>query len=146
MVGRHVEGRDLGRVAEAAVRHQPGSAAHHQPRREDGAGRGCARVPAAVHDQHRAGRALLDRLALRMLPVAEHGERVEILARRDVAQREGLADHGFGPGPERMDVLDELVAQAPLEQGGGERGGADRLEFGPGLGGELGHGRGSGVQ
>ena len=98
----------------------PAHAALHQARDEDGAGRGGARVLAAVDHHDRAGRALLDGLALGMGAVLEHGDRVQILARRDVAQREGLADHRRAGRVERMHVLDELVAQAPLEQGGAQ--------------------------
>ena len=93
MIGGNGELRDLGRVAEAAIGDDARDAALHQPRDQDGAGRGGARILAAVDHQHRAGRAFLDRLALRMGAVLEDAERVEVLARRDVAQREGLADH-----------------------------------------------------
>src|ERR1700741_2351974 len=54
-----------------------------------------ARVLAAVDDHDGAGRAFLDRLALRMGAVLEYRDRVEVLARRDSAQRIGLA--GMGP-------------------------------------------------
>ena len=57
------------------------------------AGRGRAGILAAVEDQHGAGRAFLDRHALRMRRVAEDAERVQVLPRRDVAHRVGLADH-----------------------------------------------------
>jgi hypothetical protein len=46
---------------------------------------------------------------------------VEILARRDVAQREGLADHGRRFGRQARDALQRLVAQATLEKLRGER-------------------------
>ena len=93
VIGRDVELRDLRRIAKAAVGDDAGDAAHHQPRDQDRAGGGRARVLAAVDHQHGAGRALLDGLALRMRAVLEHADRVQVLARRDVAQREGLADH-----------------------------------------------------
>ena len=72
------------------------------------------RVLAAVDHEHRAGRALLDRLALRMGAVLKHRDRVEVFARRDVAQGERLAHHVAGVRIEGMDVLDELDAQPRL--------------------------------
>ena len=41
------------RVAEAAVGHEAGDAPHHEARDQDRAGRGGARVLAAVHREHR---------------------------------------------------------------------------------------------
>jgi hypothetical protein len=67
---------------------------------------------------------------LGMAAVLEHGDRVQVLARRDIAQREGLAHHRAGLGTERMHVLDELVAQAFLVEGRAQRRRADRLELG----------------
>ena len=66
VIGREAEFCDLGGIAKAAVGDDAGYAALHQPRHEDGAGGGGAGILAAVHDQHRAGRTILDRLALRM--------------------------------------------------------------------------------
>src|SRR5438477_131087 len=66
VIGGEAQPRDLGRVAEAAVGHHARDATLHQPRHQDRAGRGRTRVLAAVDDQHGAGRAILDRLALRM--------------------------------------------------------------------------------
>jgi hypothetical protein len=65
---------------------------------------------------------LLHRHALRVIAVQEHGDRVQVFARGDVAQRESLAHHVGQLGVERVHVLDELVAQAALEQGGAQRG------------------------
>ena len=67
-------------VAEAAVSHHACDAAFHQARHQDRARGGGTRVLAAVHDQHRTGRAILDRLALRMAAVAEYVDLVEVLA------------------------------------------------------------------
>ena len=101
----------------------------HQPRHQDSAG-GCrTRVLAAVHDQHRAGRAILDRLALRMSTVAKHVDRVEILTRRHVAQRKGLADQCRLIRVQGVHILDHLDAEATLEQGGRDGGGGDGFEF-----------------
>ena len=66
VIGGKAELCDLGGIAKAAVGDDAGDAALHQPRHQDGAGRRGARILAAVHHQHRAGRAILDRLALRM--------------------------------------------------------------------------------
>ena len=137
--GRDGELGDLAGVAKAAVGHHARDAAHHQPGDQDRARRRGARILAAVHDQHRAGRAELDRLALRMVRILEHCHRVEVLARRHVAQGEGLADHRARTRVERMDVLDELVAQAPLEEAARQRRRADRLQLLARRGGQLGH-------
>ncbi len=99
VIGGEAELGDLGRIAKAAIGDDAGDAALHQPRHQDGAGGGGAGILAAVHHQHRAGRAILDRLALRMGAVAKHVDLVEVLARRHVAQREGLADQCRLVGP-----------------------------------------------
>jgi hypothetical protein len=62
-------------------------------------------------------------------------------ARRDVAQRERLSDHRQRARIERMDILDHLTMQAALEQGRGERRGADLLELVARLRTELAHRR-----
>ena len=54
VVGGNGEPRDLRRVAKAAVGHDAGDAALHQPRDQDRAGRGGARVLAAVDHEHGA--------------------------------------------------------------------------------------------
>ena len=59
---------------------------------------------------------------------------VEVFARRDVAQREGLAHHVGAAGAQRVHVLQKLVAQATLEEGGAECGGADFGQQGAGGG------------
>ena len=125
---------DLGGIAKAAVRDDAGDAPLHQPRHQDRAGRGRAGVLAAVDDHHRAGRALLHRLALRVVAVLEHRDRVQVLARRDVAQREGLAHHVGQAGIQRAHVLDEGVAQAALEQRGGQGCGGNILQPRQGFG------------
>ena len=68
-------------------------AAHHEARDQDVAAGGRGRVAPRVHHQHLPGRAGLDCLALRMPAALEGAELVEVLARRDVAQRVGLTDH-----------------------------------------------------
>jgi hypothetical protein len=124
VVGRDVQSRNLGAVAKAAVGDHAGHAAFHQPGDEDAAGRRGACVLAAVDHEHRAGRAFLHRLALRVTSVVEHGDRVQVLARRHVAQREGRPHHVGQARVQRVHVLDELVAQATLEERGAQRGGA----------------------
>ena len=92
-IGREGELRDLGRIPQAPVADHAGGAADHHARHQDAAGRRDARVAAAVHHQHAAGRNVLDGLALRVGAVGEHVERVDVLARRNVAQRVGRSDH-----------------------------------------------------
>ncbi|WP_456316694.1 hypothetical protein [Teichococcus aestuarii] len=84
--------------------------------------------------------AFLHRLALRVGAVAEHVELVEVLARRHVAQREGLPHHALRHRAQRLHALDHLAAEAALEQRGGQGGGADLLQLVAGLGAQ-GHGR-----
>ena len=139
VIGREGQFRDLVGIAEAAIGDDAGDAALHQARDEDAAGGSRARVLAAIDHHHRPGRAILDRLALRMGAILEDGKLIQILARRDVAEREGLADHGACAGIERADILDELVAQAALEQGGAERGDGDRAQLLAGFRLETGH-------
>src|SRR5262245_5708848 len=76
-----------------------------------------------------AARAFLDALALRMAAILEHAEVVEVLARRNLAQRIGGPDHGRRVRVQAMDALDESVAEAALEQDGGQRGGGHRLKL-----------------
>src|SRR5262249_3196758 len=116
-------------IAKAAVSDYAGAAALHQSRHQDRAGGGSPRIFAAVHDQHRAGRTILDRLALRMGTVAEHVDLVEVLARRHVAQREGFADQRRLVRAQRTNVLDHLNTEAALEQCGGHRRGGNRLQL-----------------
>src|SRR5437868_13367308 len=60
VIGGKAEPCDLGGIAKPAVGNDTGDAALLQPRHQDGAGGGGASVLAAVHHQHRAGRAVLD--------------------------------------------------------------------------------------
>ena len=101
-------------IAKTAVSDDAGDAALHQARHQDGAGGRGAGVLAAVHHQHRTGRTIFNRLALRMGAVAKHVELVEVFPRRHVAQREGLADQGRLVGTERMHILNALGAKAAL--------------------------------
>src|SRR5215472_10990132 len=108
--------RDLRCVAKPAVGDDAGSATDHQTRDEDAAS-GCrTRILAAVDHHHRARGAFLDRLALRMSAILEHGNWIEILPRRYVAQREGFTDHVAEISVERVNVLDELIAQSAFVQ------------------------------
>ena len=94
------------------------------------AGRRRARVLAAVDHHHCTGRTFLDRLALRMFAIVKHRYGIQVLARRDVAQRIRLADHVSGRRIEGAHILDELVSQTALEERSGERGNTDGLELG----------------
>jgi hypothetical protein len=129
MKGGKAEFGDFGSVAKTAIGDDAGDTALHQPRHQDGAGGRGAGVLAAVHHQHRAGRAIFHRLALRMGAVAKHLELVEVLARRHVAQRKGLADQRRLIRTQWVHVLHELHAEPALVQGGGDGGRADGLEF-----------------
>jgi hypothetical protein len=51
----------------------------------------------------------------------ERAEQVDVFARRDVAQRVGLAHHAWGILIQQKNPLDEHVAQAALEEHRGER-------------------------
>ena len=66
--------------------------------------------------------------------VLEYAQRVQVLARRDVAQREGLAHHRAAGRVQRVHVLDELVAQPALEERRAQRRRADGLEHVAGFG------------
>jgi hypothetical protein len=80
------------------------------------------------------GGQVFHRLALRVLAVVEDADRVQVLARRHVAQREGRPHHVRQAGVQRPHVLDELLAQAALEQRGAQRGGADLHQLAAGVG------------
>src|SRR6516165_5752894 len=131
---------DFARVVKAAVGDDTGTAPLHQPRHKDRAGGRRTRILAAVHDKHCAGRALLHCLALGMGAVAKDIELVEVLARRHVAQREGLTDHGRLIGAQGMGVLNALDAKTALEQRGRDGGGRDGFQFVAGGVAESGHG------
>ncbi len=131
MIGREGRCRDLRRVAKAAVGDDAGGTALPQPRQQNVAGRGRGMITPAVDDEDMAGRALLDALALRMVAVFEHAEMVEVLARRDIAQRIGRPDHvRHGAALNAMDAGDEGVAEAALEQHRGQRRRGDCFQFG----------------
>ncbi|MNL38352.1 hypothetical protein D3C87_1605570 [compost metagenome] len=124
MIGRDVQRTDRRGIAEAAIGDDAGDPADHQPRDENVTG-GCgARVLAAVHHQNVPGRAVLHRDALRVVRIAELAQLIAVLASRNIAQRVGRADHVDALGPDRMHPLDDLIAQAALEQGSSK--GCDR--------------------
>ncbi len=68
-----------------------------------------------------------------MRAVLKNRDRVQILTRRNVTQRERLADHGRLGCIQRGHVLNHLVAQATLEQRRGNRCRADRCKLVTGL-------------
>src|SRR3954468_8346318 len=125
-VDRQLQLRDVRRVAQRPVGHQPAGSAHHEPRGQDPAGRGGAAVAAAVHHQDVAPRDGLDRPALRVVVVLVDVERVEVLPGRDVAQRERLAGHPVRG--QRLEAVQERVGQPAGEQLRGDRGRAYLLE------------------
>ena len=122
VICRDVELGDGGGITEAAVGDDARTAAFHQPRDQYVPGRGGIRLFTAVHDQDVAFRAGFDGNALRMFGAAELGQLIAILSGGHVAQCEGGADHVLALPSDRMNALDNLVAQAPLEKGSGKCG------------------------
>ena len=123
MVDGPVHPRDLRRVAEAAVADRARAAPAHQPGQQDAAGRRRARIAAAIDDEHGARGTFLDALALRMAAILEHLQHVQVLARRDVAQRVGRTDQARRGLVDQLRSLQKLVAQTALEQDRGDGGG-----------------------
>jgi hypothetical protein len=74
------------------------------------------------------GRARLDRLALRVAAALERANLVDVLARRDVAQRKRFPNHTRRRTIQEEDPLNEGVAQSTLEQHRGERCRGDLLQ------------------
>ena len=114
-----------GGVAQRAVGDAARHAANGEPGHQDRSRGSRTAVTPAVHDQHRAGRGALDRVPLRVVVVEEYLQHVDVLASRDVAQREGLADHPAVRHVHRAQSRHEHVAQAAREQLGRDRRGAD---------------------
>src|SRR5262249_660316 len=81
-----------------------------------------------------------DCLALGMGPILEYGDRIEILPGRNGTQGIGLAHHPPRARIDRVHILNELVAQAALEQAGREGCDADGLKFFASLLVQAGHG------
>ena len=133
MVSRHVELADAFGIAEASIGDDARASAHRQPGNQDRAGRGRARILAAIHHQHPVRGAGFHGHPLRMIGIAEGLDGIAILARGDVSQREGLTDHHLALPVDRADALDELVAQSALEQGRRNRRCGDLLQFRAGL-------------
>ena len=123
-VGRDVDLLEAGPVADRAVGDDARRAARVHPRGQDVAERARADLVARVDHQHVAGPDRLDRDALHVGPVVEVGLERQVLAHRDIAQGEGVADHPQ-LGAHRDEAGQEGVAQAALEQLAGQRGGAD---------------------
>jgi len=113
---RHGQIRDFHRIAQAAVGHDAGDAAHHETGHENATARRAADLASRVHDENLAGRRFLDGAALGVIRPPQDLEHVDILAARDVAQCEGLADHRQRLRTERLEATHEHVAQAALEQ------------------------------
>ncbi len=128
-IHRKRHGRDRVAVAQAAVGDHAGGAAHFESLEQDAAGRRGAGVLPAIHHQHAARRNHLDPLALRMLGILEYADMVEVLARRNVAQRERLADHVGAGLAHAAHALEKDVAKAALEKLRGERRGAGAPEL-----------------
>lgn len=125
---RQTQFRDRATVAHRAIRHHAGDAALGQTQRENRTHRRDRALATAVLHQYAARRRRFNGFALRMIRVLKHANVVDILAGRDVAQRERRADHVGRAGcrfDEWRDALQEYVAQAALEQLRGQRGRAD---------------------
>jgi len=58
----------------------------------------------------------------------EGAELIDVLARRDITKRKGLADHARRLAVQQKHALDEDIAQAALEQHRGERRGGHLLQ------------------
>src|ERR1700683_4692727 len=139
MKGRHCKLGDVVRIAKAAIRDHTRRATHHQSGNQNSAG-GCrAGIAAAIDNEYRAGRAFVDPLALRMIAILKDLDLVEILARRDVAQRDSLSNHRQRLRIERINILNHLVTKTALEKRGCQRGCADLLQLVAGLRTELPH-------
>jgi hypothetical protein len=91
-VDRHGELGDVGDIPHAAVGDHAPDPALGQAGQQDVAATGGAHVAPAVGHEDGAGRAVFDRAALRVA-IAILARAVQILARRDVAQRVGRTDH-----------------------------------------------------
>src|SRR5262249_16051854 len=91
---------------------------------EDAAGIGRAQIAAAVEHEHLARTDRFNRLSLGVIRVAENVDAVEILPRRDAAQRDRLADKAAGVWVERKETIQERVAEAGVEELRRDRGGA----------------------
>ncbi len=136
MVGMDIHLSDFGCVPEPTVRNHPGDAPLHHPGHEDRSGGRGARVLPTVDNHDMPGWNFLHAHALRMGRVLEHGERVEIFARWNIAERVGLADHVPRLRRNGPHILDELVLQADLEQRGGNGSRRDLHQLVAGLGAE----------
>ena len=107
-VRRQIERRDRGRVAKGAIGDDAGRAALHDARRQDVAQCRRARVAARIDDQHVARPDRLDGDALLVGPIVELTWLLEVLAHRDVAQRERPPGHAQ-VGPQRSHARHERV-------------------------------------
>ncbi len=118
VIGGDVEFADFRAVPEAAVGDDTRDTAHHQPRNQDRARGSRPRILPAIHHHDETGWALLHGRALRVFGILKDRKLVQVLAGRDVSKGKGLADHVLRLRRDRTNVLDELVAQAALEEGG----------------------------
>ena len=122
--GRKRDGGDRCRVAHRAVGHERRDPAHHEPGDQDVSQHPRTLLSPAVANQHLAGRAGLDGLALRVFRIGQNLRRAEVLAHGNGAQRISLRREADVLRIERAGALDESVAQAALEQLHGDRGDA----------------------
>ncbi len=73
---RNVQLGNFGRITEPTVGHNAGHSAFHKTCHQDRTGRSRSRILAAVDNEHRSLWTLLNGLALRMLAVPEHLDRI----------------------------------------------------------------------
>ena len=113
---RKIHRRNCDAVAQSSIGHDSGRAAHLEAADQDASSGSSALIATAVHDQHLAGRYGLNRLALGMLRILEHAHDIQIFSRRNVTQREGLADHRRTGPTHAPHALYEDIAKTALEQ------------------------------
>ena len=142
-VNRKRLGRDLRRVAQAAVGDQAGCAPHGQPADQNAPRRSATRVPAAVDDEDAAGRRDFDRFSLRVPGVLVDTHMIDVFARGNVPQCKRFAHERRRLRGKPRNSLHDLVAQSTLEELGGEgraRAAGKARSRGLGQGGGRGHG------
>ena len=120
--GRERDGCDCRRVAHRAIGHERRDPAHHEPGGQDVSQHPGTLLTPAVANQHLAGRAGLDGLALRVFRIGQNLRRAEVLAHGNGAQCIGLRRKAGVLRIEQAGTLDEGVKQAALEQLHGDRG------------------------
>ena len=121
MVGGHLERANGRGITQPAICHHPRRAAHHQTGDEDIPSTRGTRILTAVHHQHMALGACLNRDALRVFGIAKLDQLIAVFAGGHIAQRERRADHILPLCRDRADPLHHLIAQPAFIQRRGQR-------------------------